>query len=223
MAKFLKRLTGQTIEESLLIQCKVTNISFVLDSDNQYENLQLEWCRGDTISRSRVFGETDGTKVANFDTADSFTQLSIFYKEAKANPPKYQTKMAQLKIYGTVVTGDVENRRKSVKEGLQQSHKVPEQEEESKFVEESKKKVEKQEMLGSLSVDLGKYVGKVFEETTLPITQGRIKNGQIIAKISVVGIPQAREIGVDPRQLLDSAPPELGQLESAQPTGEQLI
>jgi hypothetical protein len=75
-----------------------------------------------------------------------------------------------LKIYGTVVTGDVENRRKSVKEGLQQSHKVPEQEEESKFVEESKKKVEKQEMLGSLSVDLGKYVGKVLEETTLPIT-----------------------------------------------------
>ena len=56
MAKFLKRLTGQTIEESLLIQCKITNINFVLDSDNQYENLQVEWHRGDTVSRSRVFG-----------------------------------------------------------------------------------------------------------------------------------------------------------------------
>ena len=115
MAKFLKRLTGQTIEESLLIQCKITNINFVLDSDNQYENLQVEWHRGDTVSRSRVFGETDGTKVANFDLADTFTQLSIFYKEARANPPKYQKKMAELKIYGTVVTGEVEGRRKSVK------------------------------------------------------------------------------------------------------------
>lgn len=94
MAKFLKRLAGKTLEESLLIQCKVKNINFVLDSDNQYENLQLEWCRGDTISRSRNFGETDGTKVANFDLQDTFTQLSIFYKELRANPPKYQSKQA---------------------------------------------------------------------------------------------------------------------------------
>ena len=50
--------------------------------------------------------------------------------------------MAALKIYGTVVTGEVEGKRKTVKQGLQQSHKVPEQEEESKFVEE-KKRVEK--------------------------------------------------------------------------------
>ena len=92
---------------------------------DRYENLQLEWCRGDTISRSRTFGETDGTKVANFDLSDTFTQLSIFYKELRANPPKYQSKQAQVKIYGTVVTGDVEHRRKSVKEGLKQSHKVP--------------------------------------------------------------------------------------------------
>ena len=222
MAKFLKRLTGQTIEESLLIQCKITNINFVLDSDNQYENLQVEWHRGDTVSRSRVFGETDGTKVANFDLADTFTQLSIFYKEARANPPKYQKKMAELKIYGTVVTGEVEGRRKSVKQGLQQSHKVPEQEEESKFVEE-KKRVEKTQMLGSLSVDLSTYVGKLKEEVTLPIAHGRIKNGQIRTKISVVGVQQAREIGVDPRQLLLDAPPEMMQLGESQPTSEQII
>ena len=100
MAKFLKRLIGQTIEESLLIQCKITNIQFVLDSDNQYENLQLEWHRGDTLSRSRVFGETDGTKVANFDVHDTFTQMSIFYKEMKADPPTYQDKQAEVKLYG---------------------------------------------------------------------------------------------------------------------------
>ena len=119
MAKFFKRLVGQTIEESLLIQCKISNISFVLDSDNQYENLQLQWERGDTISRSRIFGETDGTKIANFDVSDTFTQLSIFYKEARANPPKYQSKLASVKIYGNVKTGNVESRRKSVKEALQ--------------------------------------------------------------------------------------------------------
>ena len=39
MAKFFKRLIGQTIEESLLIQCKIENIQFILDNDNQYENL----------------------------------------------------------------------------------------------------------------------------------------------------------------------------------------
>ena len=177
MAKFLKRLAGQTIEESLLIQCKVKSIDFVLDSDNQYENLQIEWCRGETISRSRIFGQTDGNKTASFDLTDTFTQLSIFYKEAKANPPKYQSKSAQIKIYGTVVTGEVENRRKSVKEGLKQSHKVPESGESEPYLIEESKRVTKQEMLASVSVDLAQYVGKVHEDTTLPITSGRIKNG----------------------------------------------
>ena len=78
----------------------------------------MEWSRGDTISRSRVFGETDGTKMANFDVSDTFTQLSIFYKEARANQPKYQSKLASVKIFGTVKTGAVEGRRKSVKEAL---------------------------------------------------------------------------------------------------------
>ena len=210
MAKFLKRLAGQTIEESLLIQCKVKSIDFVLDSDNQYENLQIEWCRGDTISRSRIFGQTDGNKTASFDLTDTFTQLSIFYKEAKANPPKYQSKSAQLKIYGTVVTGEVENRRKSVKEGLKQSHKVPESGESEPHLIEESKRVTKQEMLASVSVDLAQYVGKVHEDATLPITSGRIKNGKILVMLSVVTIPHARQIGIDPRQLLDGVPSEFG-------------
>ena len=210
MAKFLKRLAGQTIEESLLIQCKVKNISFVLDSDNQYENLQLEWCRGDTVSRSRVFGETDGTKVANFDLMDTFTQLSIFYKEARANPPKYQSKSAQLKIYGTVLTGEVESRRKSLKAGLSANPKIPGQGDNENLQLEEKKSATKEQMLASVSVDLAQYVGKLHEETTLPITSGRIKNGQLLVMISVVSIPQARQIGVDPRQLLDGVSPEFG-------------
>ena len=78
-------------------------------------------------------------------------------------------------------------------------------------------------MLGSLSVDLSTYVGKLKEEVTLPIAHGRIKNGQIKTKISVVGVQQAREIGVDPRQLLLDAPPEMMQLGESQPTSEQII
>ena len=62
--------------------------------------------------------------MVTFDVSDTFTQLSIFYKEARANPPKYQSKAASVKIYGTVKTGLVEGRRKSVKEALQTSQKV---------------------------------------------------------------------------------------------------
>ena len=75
---------------------------------------------------------------------------------------------------------------------------------------EESKRVSKQEMLASVSVDLAQFVGKVHEESTLPITSGRIKNGQILVMISVVTIPHAREIGIDPRQLLDGVPSEFG-------------
>ena len=86
--------------------------------------MQLEWSRGDTVSRSRVFGETDGTKQANFDVSDCFTQLSIFYKEMKTDPPSYQSKQAQVKIFGQVKTGSIEGRRKSIKGALQVNQKV---------------------------------------------------------------------------------------------------
>ena len=120
---------------------------------------------------------------------DTFTQLSIFYKEARANPPKYQSKTAQLKIYGTVLTGEVENRRKSVKAGLNQNPKIPGQDDNEHLQIEEKKSVSKEQMLASVSVDLAQYVGKLHEETTLPITSGRIKNGQLLVVISVVSIP----------------------------------
>ena len=70
----------------------------------------------------------------------------------------------------------------------------------------------KSEMLGKVDIELCTFVGKMFEETTLPIVTGRIKNGQIKAKISVVSIPQARQIGVDPKQLLDGVPPHMRQM-----------
>ena len=44
-----------------------------------------------------------------------------------------------------------------------------------------------------------------------------------MAKISVVPIPQARQIGVDPRQLLDGVPPEMGELRSQRPSSEAVI
>ena len=46
-------------------------------------------------------------------------------------------------------------------------------------------------MLGKIDLELSTYVGKIFQEATLPIVSGRIKNGQITAKMSVVPIPQA--------------------------------
>ncbi len=85
----------------------------------------MEWHRGDTLSRSRVFGETDGTKVAKFDVNDCFTQMSIFYKELKGGDiATYQSKTAEVKILGTVKTGKIETRRKSIKGALDVSQKV---------------------------------------------------------------------------------------------------
>ena len=63
--------------------------------------------------------------------------------------------------------------------------------------------------MGKIDLELSNYVGKIFEEATLPIVSGRIKNGQITAKMSVVTIPQAPQIGVDPRHLLDGVPPHM--------------
>ena len=42
-------------------------------------------------------------------------------------------------------------------------------------MEESKNM--KSEMLGKVDIELCTYVGKMFEEATLPIVTGRIKNG----------------------------------------------
>ena len=65
---------------------------------------------------------------------------------------------------------------------------------------------EHQEMLGQINIELSNYVYKVFEEATLPLVGGRISNGQLRVKISVVSIPDAPKIGVDPAHLLDSVP-----------------
>lgn len=47
------------------------------------------------------------------------------------------------------------------------------------------------EMLGKVDIELSNYVGKFFEEVTLPLGGGRIKNGLMKVKISVCKIHQA--------------------------------
>ena len=51
--------------------------------------------------------------------------MSIFYKEIKAgDQATYQSKTAEVKIYGAVKTGKIEGRRKSIKGALSVSQKV---------------------------------------------------------------------------------------------------
>ena len=71
-------------------------------------------------------------------------------------------------------------------------------------------------MLGKVDIELANYVGKFFEEATLPIEMGRIKNGEMKIKISICTIPQASQIGVDPTHLLDGVPPHMRQLRKSE-------
>ena len=51
--------------------------------------------------------------------------MSIFYKELKSGDiATYQSKTAEVKIFGTVKTGKIETRRKSIKGALDVSQKV---------------------------------------------------------------------------------------------------
>ena len=67
-------------------------------------------------------------------------------------------------------------------------------------------------MLGSSNFDLSKYVGKVYEEATLPLYGGPIENGTVKLAISIVTIPKADLVGVDPMTLLDGVPPQMKQI-----------
>ena len=55
--------------------------------------------------------------------------------------------------------------------------------------------------LGSAKFEISNYVGKVLEDVTLTLTGGPLANGHILAKMSVVPIPQATSVGVDPQSL----------------------
>ena len=77
------------------------------------------------------------------------------------------------------------------------------------------------EMLGKVDIELSNYVGKFFEEVTLPLGGGRIKNGLMKVKISVCKIHQAPQIGVDPSHLLEGVPPHMRQLRRMENTNAE--
>ena len=61
--------------------------------------------------------------------------------------------------------------------------------------------------IGTADFDLAKYVGKVHQSEELPLGGGFLQDGKIKLCISVVTIPKANIVGVDPMSLLDGVPP----------------
>lgn len=63
-----------------------------------YQDLILEWKRGDTVESSAPFGEiTNGT--VDMQLAIIFNKLSIFFRQDDTNPPVYQQKMSSISLY----------------------------------------------------------------------------------------------------------------------------
>lgn len=56
MSKYLKRFLGKTTEEAMVIQAKICHLQGSSQIPN-YQDLILEWKRGDTVESSAPFGE----------------------------------------------------------------------------------------------------------------------------------------------------------------------
>ena len=65
----------------------------------------------------------------------------------------------------------------------------------------------KEVSLGSADFDLAKYVGRIHSMVDLKLNGGMLTDGTIKLCISVVTIPKANLVGVDPMSLLDGVPP----------------
>jgi len=56
MSKYLKRLLGKTTEEAMVVQAKICHIRGN-STEPSYQDLILEWKRGDTVETSAPFGD----------------------------------------------------------------------------------------------------------------------------------------------------------------------
>ena len=65
----------------------------------------------------------------------------------------------------------------------------------------------KEVTLGTANFDLAKYVGKINLTDEHPLSGGLFVDGKIKIGISVVTIPKANLVGVDPMSLLNGVSP----------------
>ena len=60
MSKYIKRVFGNFVEESLLIQVNVKSITGEVSQQQVFTGLYLTWKRGDTQEKCLPFGEIVG-------------------------------------------------------------------------------------------------------------------------------------------------------------------
>ena len=97
MSRYIKRLLGKTTEEAMVVQAKICNVKGQSQEAN-YEDLILEWKRGDTVETSAPFGEIVGNRI-DLNIAIIFNKLSIFFRCEGTQPPVYQEKRSTIGLY----------------------------------------------------------------------------------------------------------------------------
>ena len=78
MSRYIKRLLGKTTEEAMVVQAKICSVKGS-SSEASYDDLILEWKRGDTIETSAPFGEIVNNRI-DINVAIIFNKLSIFFR-----------------------------------------------------------------------------------------------------------------------------------------------
>jgi hypothetical protein len=86
MTKYLSRVFGSYVEDKLLIQFRIQQCS--MQTEEPFENLFMEWRRGDTLERSECFGNiTPQEQTVQLNVV--FNKLSIFYRKEAKDIPEY--------------------------------------------------------------------------------------------------------------------------------------
>ena len=78
MSRYIKRLLGKTTEEAMVVQAKICSVKGS-SQEASYQDLILEWKRGDTIETSAPFGEITANRI-DMQVAIIFNKLSIFFR-----------------------------------------------------------------------------------------------------------------------------------------------
>lgn len=96
MSKALGRLLGRYKEEPMAIQAKVTFISGNT-IEQSYEDLYLEWTRGQNTDSSAPFGSIENGKL-EISLALIFEKLSIFFRQVNSEAPIYRQKDSTMSL-----------------------------------------------------------------------------------------------------------------------------
>ena len=84
----------------MVVQAKICSVKGS-SQEASYQDLILEWKRGDTIETSAPFGEIVNNSI-DINVAIIFNKLSIFFRQENTQPAVYQEKRSTIGLYSQV-------------------------------------------------------------------------------------------------------------------------